>query len=186
MMSYSQLLEDHQRALEQTPKAGDQLPAYAEATKDRSPYKVSEKEVLPVREPQQAPSKMATLKSILKGDVHKHNSRYVLEEAMTGQPRTARQGKDASAMTPQIQWNTDRLSSLQPRRKSKPAPEPEQTPAMSPQMQWNQDRMQAIQVSRKATKSPSRSESRPSESSSMSAQMQWNHERLLAGVNKRG
>jgi len=88
LMSFDQMIEDKARALELTPKH-EQLPPYSEATKDRFPVKVSEKEVS--QKPRsKASSTMSTLKSILTGDVHKHNPRYVLEESITGQPSAAR------------------------------------------------------------------------------------------------
>lgn len=100
LMSWDQLIEDKARALEQTPKATEQLPAYSEAIKGRSKVHVAEKE-LPEKQSKsssKSSGKMAALKSILTlGDVQKHNPRYVLEESMTGKPSVARSEKRQSS-----------------------------------------------------------------------------------------
>jgi hypothetical protein len=94
-MNWDQLVEDRNRALEQTParRSSDeeQLPAYAEATQGQSPANITEKEVTQEQSKPEKSGKMATLKSILTlGDVQRHNPRYTLEESMTGQQSTAR------------------------------------------------------------------------------------------------
>lgn len=97
-MSWDQLIEDRDRALEQTPVAGEQLPAYSEAVKGQKAVNVTEKELF-LREQQKSnksSSKMSTLKSILTGDVQKHNPRYVLEESLTGKPSAAREPKTST------------------------------------------------------------------------------------------
>ncbi|KAK4544722.1 hypothetical protein LTR36_003971 [Oleoguttula mirabilis] len=84
LMSYDQMIEEQARTLEQWPRAEDQLPAYSEATKDKSPVKVTEKEIARKQQPESAKGsgrRMSTLKSILTGDVHKYNAHYVVERA---------------------------------------------------------------------------------------------------------
>lgn len=98
-MSWVQMIEDRARTLEQWPRAEEQLPAYSEATKGTSPVEVTEKELArqQPKSPKSSNSKLSTLKSILTGDVQKHNSRYVLEESMTGKPSAAREPRRPSA-----------------------------------------------------------------------------------------
>ncbi|KAK5123821.1 hypothetical protein LTR85_002457 [Meristemomyces frigidus] len=98
-MSYDQMIEERARTLEQWPRAEEQLPAYSEATKDKTPVKVAEKELArkQPKTPKASDSKISTLKSILTGDVQKHNPRYVLEESMTGKPSAAQEPKKSSA-----------------------------------------------------------------------------------------
>lgn len=102
--AYNQMLQDHVLALEQTPRKTvpgappayeappyavprQAAPAYADAMKGRSPVTVSEKPLAN----EQKPKKMSTLRSILTGDVHKQNPRYVLEASLADQPSSTRQ-----------------------------------------------------------------------------------------------
>ncbi|KAK5134204.1 hypothetical protein LTR08_006864 [Meristemomyces frigidus] len=100
IMSYDQLYEDRERALEQTPVAGEQLPAYAEATKDKSPINVTEKEFAQKQPKSKNTEKWATVKGILSGKVHQHNPRYALEEFHTGKPSAAREQRQPSTKAP--------------------------------------------------------------------------------------
>ncbi|KAK0277886.1 hypothetical protein LTR35_009722 [Friedmanniomyces endolithicus] len=74
----------------------EQLPPYS--NDGQSPAYITEKD-LPNRQRQhsKAPSKMSTFKSILTGDVHKHNPRYTLEESVTGQRTVPRPTRSESS-----------------------------------------------------------------------------------------
>ena len=98
VLSWDQLYEDRERALEQTPMAREQLPAYSEAINAKASVLVTEKE--PARKQSKkpkSPERWATLKGILTGEVHKHNPRYVLEESHTGKPSAAREPRKPSS-----------------------------------------------------------------------------------------
>ncbi|TKA80912.1 hypothetical protein B0A55_01672 [Friedmanniomyces simplex] len=103
MMSFDQMREDQARALEQTPAAEEQLPAYSDAVNGRSPAYITEKEISQHQQQQskqwKGPGKMSTIKSILTGEVHKHNPRYVLEESVTGQRTVPRSTTPKSSET---------------------------------------------------------------------------------------
>lgn len=76
----------------------DSLPAYADATSNRSSsYPDEKKQVLqPERDAQgQKPSKRAALKSLFTSNPQRHNAMHVLEESATGQPSAARQSKSS-------------------------------------------------------------------------------------------
>lgn len=96
-MSSNHSVEDVVQDQQQTP-IDEQLPAYSEATKDQSLVKVFEKDP-PRQQKLKASSKMSTFRSILNGDVHKHNPRYVLEESITGRPSAARSKSIATTKT---------------------------------------------------------------------------------------
>lgn len=92
-MSYNQVGDERSRSLEEQRLSHDeQLPAYSEATKNGAPVEVTEKDLSKLRAKQSKSSngRMSTLKSILTGDVHKHNPRYVLEESLTGESSRTR------------------------------------------------------------------------------------------------
>ncbi|KAK5720373.1 hypothetical protein LTR17_015090 [Elasticomyces elasticus] len=74
--------EDQSHTHDQTPIGDEQLPAYSAAETGQSPAYIREK-ALSLQQ-SKGPSKMSTIRSILTGDVHKHNPRYVLEESVTG------------------------------------------------------------------------------------------------------
>ncbi|TKA25340.1 hypothetical protein B0A50_06244 [Salinomyces thailandicus] len=83
--SWSQMVEDRRSSLEQR-LSEDQLPAYSEATKHTARPSISEKEpTQKPSKPSKSPSRMATFKSILTGDAHKHNPR--LRDPLTQDPR---------------------------------------------------------------------------------------------------
>ncbi|KAK3075773.1 hypothetical protein LTR53_000598 [Teratosphaeriaceae sp. CCFEE 6253] len=82
----NQTTDDHHQARKHTPMAEEQLPAYSDAADGRAPAYVDEKQTSRQQsERSKGSGRMATIRSILTGDVHKHNPRYVLEESMTGQ-----------------------------------------------------------------------------------------------------
>jgi hypothetical protein len=75
---------------DQASLSGEQLPAYAETMKGHSPIEVTEKEAQRECQDQRSSSKMSTLKSILSGDVHKHNPRLALDRSLDQQMRSSR------------------------------------------------------------------------------------------------
>ncbi|KAK4950749.1 hypothetical protein LTR10_010742 [Elasticomyces elasticus] len=83
--------EDQSHTHDQSHVSDEQLPAYSAAETGQSPAYIREKafSLQPLQQ-SKGPGKMSTIKSILTGDVHKHNPRYVLEESVTGQPSVAR------------------------------------------------------------------------------------------------
>ncbi|KAK0357098.1 hypothetical protein LTR91_003446 [Friedmanniomyces endolithicus] len=71
-------------SLDRTMEHHEQLPPYS--NDGQLPAYITEKHLPNHQRPHsKAPSKMSTFKSILTGDVHKHNPRYTLEESVTGQ-----------------------------------------------------------------------------------------------------
>ncbi|KAK1063368.1 hypothetical protein LTR12_007425 [Friedmanniomyces endolithicus] len=74
----------------------EQLPPYS--NDGQSPAYITEKDLSNrQRQHSKAPSKMSTFKSILTGDVHKHNPRYTLEESVTGQRTVPRPTRSESS-----------------------------------------------------------------------------------------
>ena len=89
---FSQQARSNQRApsMDSRQSSEEQLPAYSDAMKGQEPIEISEKELQLEQPSEKRSSKMSTLKQILKGDVHKHNPRYVLEASVTAQPSKPR------------------------------------------------------------------------------------------------
>ncbi|KAF2716069.1 hypothetical protein K431DRAFT_30230 [Polychaeton citri CBS 116435] len=84
------------RAEEKAERKANQLPSYSQATVgQKTPDILLEKQEQQSTKKDPSSSKMAALKSILKGDVHKHNARFVMEEAVTGQPNEMRKAIDS-------------------------------------------------------------------------------------------
>lgn len=81
----------------QSAMSNEELPLYSEAILGYKAPVIVEKELA---QPQsKKSSKMSTLKSILTGDVHKHNPHFVLEESVTGRPHPMRQERSQSTST---------------------------------------------------------------------------------------
>jgi len=85
-------------SLDHTMDDQEQLPAYS--NDGQSPAYITEKHLSNrQRQHSKAPSKMSTFKSILTGDVHKHNPHYTLEESVTGQRTVARPTRSESSQS---------------------------------------------------------------------------------------
>ncbi|KAK0933979.1 hypothetical protein LTR48_002361 [Friedmanniomyces endolithicus] len=104
-------------SLDRTMEHHEQLPPYS--NDGQLPAYITEKDLSDrQRQHSKAPSKMSTFKSILTGDVHKHNPRYTLEESVTGQRTVPRPTRSESSESKSKSSSQSRSPKLNPTLKS--------------------------------------------------------------------